>query len=190
MEDPTVASGSSGTPSTIERSPLDFENEDLVPSLDEGARAEEHVQEGIAYEIPPIESATTTEVVQEAVHEEEVAATEPPVNKRRKQMRRKRVNKEAKENAPPKVLRKIPCCNGVGYGLHLLPACCTELSNCGECTAVHGESKFGEINLPIRRRVAWRYLSAGVGRDQQLSLGLLKGVPRHGGSHSVAWVLL
>ncbi|GKB14706.1 hypothetical protein Tco_0848629, partial [Tanacetum coccineum] len=106
MEDPTVASGSSGTPSTIERSPLDFENEDLVPSLDEGARAEEHVQEGIAYEIPPIESATTTEVVQEAVHEEGVAATEPPVNKRRKQMRRKRVNEEAEANVPPKVLRK------------------------------------------------------------------------------------
>ncbi|GKC96604.1 hypothetical protein Tco_1162046 [Tanacetum coccineum] len=28
MEDPTVASGSSGTPSTVERSPLDFDNED------------------------------------------------------------------------------------------------------------------------------------------------------------------
>ncbi|GJZ99382.1 hypothetical protein Tco_0671933 [Tanacetum coccineum] len=45
-------------------------------------------------------------VIQEALHEEEVAATEPPVNKRRKQMRRKRVNEEAKANAPPKVLRK------------------------------------------------------------------------------------
>ncbi|GJR47193.1 hypothetical protein Tco_1315296 [Tanacetum coccineum] len=71
-----------------------------------GSEAEEHVQEGLAHEIPHVETATTTEVVQEALHEEEVAATEPPVNKRRKQMRRKRVNEEAKANAPPKVLRK------------------------------------------------------------------------------------
>ncbi|GKE59169.1 hypothetical protein Tco_1498354, partial [Tanacetum coccineum] len=103
MEDPTVASG---TPSTVERSPLDFDNEDAAPSLAEGARAEEHVQEGLAHEIPPMETATITEVIQEAVHEEEVAATEPTVNKRHKQMRRKRVNEEAKANAPPKVLRK------------------------------------------------------------------------------------
>ncbi|GKB89794.1 hypothetical protein Tco_0962066 [Tanacetum coccineum] len=106
MEDLTVASGSLETPSTIERSPLDFDNEDPAPSLDKGAGAEEHVQEGLAHEIPPMETATTTKVVQEAVHEEEVAATEPHVNKRCKQMRRKRVNEEAEENAPPKVLRK------------------------------------------------------------------------------------
>ncbi|GKA56680.1 hypothetical protein Tco_0755752 [Tanacetum coccineum] len=106
LKDPTVASGSSGTPSTVERSPLDFDNEDHAPSLAEGAGAEEHVQEGLTHEIPPVETATTTEVVQEAVHEEEVDATEPPVNKRRKQMRYKRVNEEAEANAPPKVLRK------------------------------------------------------------------------------------
>ncbi|GKE48639.1 hypothetical protein Tco_1479897, partial [Tanacetum coccineum] len=106
MEDRTMASGSSGTPSTVERSLLDFDNEDHALSLAEGAGAEEHVQEGLTYEIPPVETATTTEVVQEAMHEEEVAATEPPVNKRRKQMRRKRINEEAEANAPPKVLRK------------------------------------------------------------------------------------
>ncbi|GJR93605.1 hypothetical protein Tco_0265779 [Tanacetum coccineum] len=87
MEDPTMASGSSGTPSTVER-------------------AEEHVQEGLAYEIPHVETATTTEVVQEVVHKEEVTATEPLVNKRRKQMRRKRVNEEAEANASPKALGK------------------------------------------------------------------------------------
>ncbi|GJY45140.1 hypothetical protein Tco_0433353 [Tanacetum coccineum] len=106
MEDPTVASGSSGTPSTVERSTLDFDNEDSASSLAEGARAEEHVQKGLAHEIPPVKTTTTTKVVQEAVHEKEVAAMEPPVNKRRKQMRRKRVNEEAEANAPPKVLRK------------------------------------------------------------------------------------
>ncbi|GKE84360.1 hypothetical protein Tco_1558102 [Tanacetum coccineum] len=92
IEDPIVASGSSGTPSTVERSSLDFDNEDPTPLLAEGARAEEHIQEGLAHEIPPMETASTTEVVQEAVHEEEVVATEPPVNKRRKQKHRKRVN--------------------------------------------------------------------------------------------------
>ncbi|GKA56679.1 hypothetical protein Tco_0755751 [Tanacetum coccineum] len=44
------------------------------------------------------------------------------------------------------------------------------------------ESKFREINLPLRRRVARRYLSARVGRNQQLQPGLTGGVPRHGGS--------
>ncbi|GJR51886.1 hypothetical protein Tco_1402407 [Tanacetum coccineum] len=82
IEDPIVASGSSGTPSTVERSSLDFDNEDPTPLLAEGARAEEHIQEGLAHEIPPMETASTKEVIQEAVHEEEVAATEPPVNKR------------------------------------------------------------------------------------------------------------
>ncbi|GJU59423.1 ribonuclease H-like domain-containing protein [Tanacetum coccineum] len=65
-----------------------------------------------------------------------------------------------------------------------------QLSREGECLAVHGESEFREINLPLRRRVARRYLSAGVRRDQQLSPRLPGGVPRHGGSHSAAWVAM
>ncbi|GJT23381.1 gypsy type transposase [Tanacetum coccineum] len=65
-----------------------------------------------------------------------------------------------------------------------------QLSREGECLAVHGESEFREINLPLRRRVAQRYLSAGVRRDQQLSPRLPGGVPRHGGSHSAAWVAM
>ncbi|GKA32708.1 hypothetical protein Tco_0719075 [Tanacetum coccineum] len=84
--------------------------DDVYPTFlhddNRGSEAKEHVQEGLAHEIPHVETATTTEVVQEALHEEEVAATEPPVNKRHKQMRRKRVNEEAKANEPPKVLRK------------------------------------------------------------------------------------
>ncbi|GKF36135.1 hypothetical protein Tco_0112893, partial [Tanacetum coccineum] len=93
MEDPAVASGSSGTPSTIERSPLDFDNENPAPTVTEGTRAED-------------QAAATTEVIQEVVKEEEVVVIESPVNKRRKQMRRKRVNEEVEVNAPPKVLRK------------------------------------------------------------------------------------
>ncbi|GKE26233.1 hypothetical protein Tco_1441617 [Tanacetum coccineum] len=63
MEDPTVASGFSGTPSTVERSSLDFDNKDLAPSLAEGVGAGEHVQEGLAHEIPHVETATTTKFV-------------------------------------------------------------------------------------------------------------------------------
>ncbi|GKC58246.1 hypothetical protein Tco_1085844 [Tanacetum coccineum] len=60
LEDPTLASGSSRTPSTVERSSLDFDNENPAPSLTEGARAEEHVQEGLTHEIPHVETTTTT----------------------------------------------------------------------------------------------------------------------------------
>ncbi|GKC09278.1 hypothetical protein Tco_1000888 [Tanacetum coccineum] len=83
MEDPAVASGSSGTPSTVERSPLNFDNENPAPTVTEGTGAEDQAQD-----------------------EEEVVVIEPPVNKRRKQMRRKRVNEEVEVNVPPKVLRK------------------------------------------------------------------------------------
>ncbi|GJS62272.1 hypothetical protein Tco_0657056 [Tanacetum coccineum] len=102
MEDPTVASGSSGTPSTVERSPLDFDNENPAPTVTEGTGAEDQAQDVLAPGAPPKEAAATTEVIQEAVREEEVVAMEPPVNKRRKQMRCKRVNEEVKVNALPK----------------------------------------------------------------------------------------
>ncbi|GJQ99624.1 gypsy type transposase [Tanacetum coccineum] len=106
MEDLVVASGSSGTPSTVERSPLDFDDENPAPIVTKGTGAEDQAQDVLAPGAPPKEAAATTEVVQEAVQEEEVVAMEPPMNKRRKQMRRKRVNEEVEVNAPPKVLRK------------------------------------------------------------------------------------
>ncbi|GJU58478.1 hypothetical protein Tco_1236244 [Tanacetum coccineum] len=58
--------------------------------------------DGLSHEILPVETATTTEVIQELWLEKEVAAMGPPVNKRRL----KRGNDEAEANAPPKVLRK------------------------------------------------------------------------------------
>ncbi|GJX95500.1 hypothetical protein Tco_0351298 [Tanacetum coccineum] len=106
MEDLVVASGSSGTPSTVERSPLDFDNENPAPMVTEGTRAEDQAQDVLATGALPKEAAATTEVIQEAVQEEEVVALESPINKRRKQMRRKRVNEEVEVNASPKVLRK------------------------------------------------------------------------------------
>ncbi|GKE00878.1 hypothetical protein Tco_1388861, partial [Tanacetum coccineum] len=74
--DTTRASRSFGTPSTMEKSSLDFADEDLPPPNTEGVRTEEGGHHGA------------------------------PVNKRRKQIRRKRANDEAEANAPPKVLRK------------------------------------------------------------------------------------
>ncbi|GKA78575.1 hypothetical protein Tco_0785112 [Tanacetum coccineum] len=61
----------------------------------------------------------------------------------------------------------------------------------GARPVLRGESGVREIDLlPIRGRVARRYLSAGVGRDQQLPPGHPGRVPRHGRSHSTAGVLL
>ncbi|GKG62555.1 hypothetical protein Tco_0634328, partial [Tanacetum coccineum] len=62
-------------------------------------------QEGVAHEILPVDTTTTTDVISEAVYKEETPS-EPLVNKRRKQMRQKRGNEEVEANAPPKVLRK------------------------------------------------------------------------------------
>ncbi|GJU34957.1 hypothetical protein Tco_1183311 [Tanacetum coccineum] len=62
----------------------------------------DQVQDGFSHEIPPVETPTTTEVVQKLGLENEVAAMRPPVNKRR----RKRGNDQAEANALPKVLRK------------------------------------------------------------------------------------
>nr|GEV60622.1 putative reverse transcriptase domain-containing protein [Tanacetum cinerariifolium] len=84
MEDTVVASGSSGTPSVVEKSPLDFANEDPPQVIN--LRGEE----------------TTMEVIPESSLEKEVAAMGPVVNKRR----HKRRNEGAGANTPPKVMRK------------------------------------------------------------------------------------
>ncbi|GKD36558.1 hypothetical protein Tco_1252067, partial [Tanacetum coccineum] len=62
----------------------------------------DQVQDGMSHEIPLVETAMTTKVVQEPGLEKEVAAMGPSVNKRRRKMG----NDEAEANAPPKVLRK------------------------------------------------------------------------------------
>nr|GEV99768.1 zinc finger, CCHC-type [Tanacetum cinerariifolium] len=84
MEDTAMASGSSGTPFAVEKSQLDFVDEDPPQVI-----------------IKRVEEATT-EVIPESSLEKEVAAMGPIVNKRR----RKRGNEGARANAPPKVLRK------------------------------------------------------------------------------------
>nr|GFB64875.1 hypothetical protein [Tanacetum cinerariifolium] len=79
MEDPDAKTESSGTSSAIEKSPLDFDNENPSSPLTE--------RKGSASEVSL---------------EEEVAAMEPRLSKKRG----RRMNDGADTNAPPKVLRK------------------------------------------------------------------------------------
>ncbi|GJV01877.1 hypothetical protein Tco_1335446 [Tanacetum coccineum] len=81
MEEPAMATESSGTPSTIDRSPLDFANENPFPSP---------------------ENVTTAGVTPETDLGEEIAAMGPRMSKKR----RKKGNDRADANEPPKVLRK------------------------------------------------------------------------------------
>ncbi|GJW52502.1 hypothetical protein Tco_0096587 [Tanacetum coccineum] len=80
--DTTGASGSSRTPSTVEKSPLDFADEDLPLPNTEGVGTEEQIQD----ELPGGRSGHHGDLM----------------NKKRKQMSRKRANDEAEANAPPK----------------------------------------------------------------------------------------
>nr|GFA46057.1 hypothetical protein [Tanacetum cinerariifolium] len=77
MEDPDVATESSRTPFYIEKSSLNFDNENPSPSMTEGVASEVNL-------------------------EDEVAAMGPRLSKKRD----RRVNDGADVNAPPKVLRK------------------------------------------------------------------------------------
>nr|GEZ50127.1 hypothetical protein [Tanacetum cinerariifolium] len=102
MEDMTGASGSSGTPSTVEKLQLDFSNEDPPLLITERIRTKEQRQNELSQGISLIGNPPYTEVVPEPDLEKEMIAIGAPVNKRR----RKRAPDKAEANAPPKVLRK------------------------------------------------------------------------------------
>nr|GEV79271.1 hypothetical protein [Tanacetum cinerariifolium] len=72
MEDPAAATDSSGVPSTIERSPLDFANEN--PSQ-QSIGPEDQGKEAVAPEVPPLENVTTTGVAPKAGQAKGIAAT-------------------------------------------------------------------------------------------------------------------
>nr|GFA50287.1 transposase (putative), gypsy type [Tanacetum cinerariifolium] len=92
----------SGLPSTKERSPLDFANENPSQQSTRGDETEDQGQETVAPEIPPPENVTTTGVAPEAGLVEEIAAMGPRVTKER----RKKGNDGVDANVQPKVLRK------------------------------------------------------------------------------------
>nr|GFD30225.1 hypothetical protein [Tanacetum cinerariifolium] len=66
IEDPAVATDSFGVPATIERSPLDFANENPSQQSTGGNGTEDQSQEAVATEVPPPENVTTTRVDPEA----------------------------------------------------------------------------------------------------------------------------
>nr|GEU88641.1 hypothetical protein [Tanacetum cinerariifolium] len=90
MDDPAAATDSSGVPSTIERSPLDFAYE--AGASDQGTAASE---------MPPSEDVPAI-VAPGAGQAEEVAAADPPAAAES----RKRGRDGIDVNAPPKVLRR------------------------------------------------------------------------------------
>nr|GEW81171.1 transposase (putative), gypsy type [Tanacetum cinerariifolium] len=102
IEDPAAATDSSGVPSTIERSPLDFANENPSQQSTGPEDQEAAAPEVPPPEVPPPENVTTTGIAPEACPKERVAATGPPVVKER----RKRGHNGVDTIAPPKVLRR------------------------------------------------------------------------------------
>ncbi|GKC21395.1 Toll/interleukin-1 receptor domain-containing protein, partial [Tanacetum coccineum] len=106
MEDVTGTSESSETPSAVEKSPLDFADEEPPQTITEAVEEEGLVQEETQQESPSAEPAATAGVMPETSPEEEAAAMGPSAGKKRKQLHRKRVNDGTEANVPPKVLRK------------------------------------------------------------------------------------
>nr|GEV87562.1 hypothetical protein [Tanacetum cinerariifolium] len=101
IEDPDAATESSGTPSAVEKSQLDFNNENSALQMTEGKGLEDHAQETV---VPEILTPGNMHAVGAAleVREEEVAVLKPRVSKKHG----RRGNDGADANAPPKVLRK------------------------------------------------------------------------------------
>ncbi|GJU08458.1 hypothetical protein Tco_1124888 [Tanacetum coccineum] len=99
MGDAAATSESSGTPSTIEKSPLDFANEDPPQTITERGGTEDQGQDGLSREIPPVDNPMPAEVAPDLG--KEMAAMGPTVNKRR----HKGGKEDTGANAPRKVLR-------------------------------------------------------------------------------------
>ncbi|GJR46588.1 hypothetical protein Tco_1314691, partial [Tanacetum coccineum] len=102
MVDSTELSTSSGIPFTVERSPLDFSNEDAPPPVTQGAEAGVHEPTVAEQEIPVTDDAGATEAAVEPDLEKEVISMGPTIKKRRRQ----RDAGEGGSNATAKELRK------------------------------------------------------------------------------------
>ncbi|GJZ51281.1 hypothetical protein Tco_0605796 [Tanacetum coccineum] len=86
----------------MEKSPLDFSNEDPPPMITNKGETEDQAPAVATQEVPAVENTVTAKVVSELNLEKETTAKESPVNKRR----RKRDQSAVDGDAPPKVLRK------------------------------------------------------------------------------------
>nr|GEU61757.1 hypothetical protein [Tanacetum cinerariifolium] len=186
MEDTVEASESSGTPSTLKKSPLDFANEDPPQMITESGGAEGQVHDELAHGNPSAEDAS------------------------------QKGQKETEANVPPKVLRKdhaafLPAQGTLGGEFPVLVGLDTGstvfiIATHDAPTSVidsdplsyakpqpHHERDIAQesgvrkiVLLSLRGRVARGYLSAGVGRNQKLPPGYPKGMSRHGGDGFIA----
>nr|GEV79727.1 hypothetical protein [Tanacetum cinerariifolium] len=80
MEDPDAATESSGTPSAVKKSLLDFDNENPASLMTEGKGPEDQAQETVAPEILTSGNMPVAGAASEVI-EDEVAALEPRVSK-------------------------------------------------------------------------------------------------------------
>nr|GEU96252.1 hypothetical protein [Tanacetum cinerariifolium] len=97
MKDPDMSTESCRTPSAIEKSSLDFDNENPSPPMTEGKGTEDQAHETVAHEIPS-GNMPATGAASEVSLEEDVATMRPRLSKKQD----RRVNDEADANAPPK----------------------------------------------------------------------------------------
>ncbi|GKE03857.1 hypothetical protein Tco_1395875 [Tanacetum coccineum] len=100
MGDAAATLESSGMPSTIEKSPLNFANEDPPQTITERGRTEDQGQDRLSREIPLVDNPMPAEVAPDLG--KEMAAIGPTVNKRR----RKGGKEDTGANAPRKVLMR------------------------------------------------------------------------------------
>ncbi|GJY70455.1 hypothetical protein Tco_0474158 [Tanacetum coccineum] len=77
MVDVTELSTSSGTPSIVERSPLDFSNEDVPPPVTQGAEADVHRLTMAEQEIPVTDDAEATEAAEPPIATQSVSYPDP-----------------------------------------------------------------------------------------------------------------
>nr|GEX43070.1 hypothetical protein [Tanacetum cinerariifolium] len=173
MEDMAEASGSSGTPSTVEKSPLDFSNEDPPPLITERIGTEEQEQDELSQGISSVGNPPYTEVAPELDLEKETVAIRALVNKRR----RKKGMDEAKANAPPEVLRKDHVAS------HILQSTLG-----GKSLATIGIGMDSTVFAPATQETPIH--AEGVRCDQQLPLGHPGCEPGHGGPHCTTMYFL
>ncbi|GKE40839.1 hypothetical protein Tco_1464244, partial [Tanacetum coccineum] len=190
MEDVVATSTSSGTPSAMDKSPLDFSNEDPSLMITNKGETENPVLAETSQEDPPIKNTTTAEVVPEVNLEKVVTAIGALVNKRR----RKRDKSETEANAPPKVLRTDHA--------SVRPE---SMTRGGKSLATMGLGANTPSHMPVQQSVsdpdplsyarpqpipkpdiAQQYISAEMRYNQQLPLGHPGCMPGRGGSYGAA----
>nr|GEW79117.1 hypothetical protein [Tanacetum cinerariifolium] len=141
MQDMTGTSRSSGTPSNVEKSPLDFSNEDPPPLITKRVRTKEQGQDELSLRIAPVGNPPYTEVAPEPYLEKETVAMGALVNKRRRKgarARRKQMHyprkcllsrhKSRVKKGSKLLLKSLRNTRMTGHGLRLAIIKCAEFT--------------------------------------------------------------